>query len=322
MIPRVVFSPGYDIYLPFLPLHHLHPFDGRKFSHAYDILRERLGPGLEDQTHTPAAEVGYTDLLSVHTAPYLTSLNSASVVARALELEAIHLIPARVREQHIVRPMRLAVQGTIDATELALREGFVFHIGGGFHHAFADHGEGFCLYADVPIAIRSLRARHLLADTDTIVIIDLDAHRGNGWENILSNDSSVHFFDIYNFQVYPGPLDADETEAPYMIPIKSKTADAEYMATLTMELPRFLASHGAARLALYNAGTDVLAGDPLGQLAVSERGVLERDRFVLDLLASHQIPTVVLTSGGYTKRSHALIAESAAYFLERFRVAA
>jgi histone deacetylase 11 len=107
-----------------------------------------------------------------------------------------------------------------------------------------------------------------------------------------------------------------------MIPIKSHTGDAEYLASLTAELPRFLAANSPARLAIYNAGTDILAGDPLGQLNVSEKGVLERDRFVLDSLAAHQIPTVVLTSGGYTSLSHALIARSAAHSLERFGVSA
>ncbi|HEX4230337.1 MAG TPA: histone deacetylase [Bryobacteraceae bacterium] len=316
MTEHLVYSGKYDLYLPLFE--HLHPFDGRKFSRAYGLLRERLGPAIENLTHTPDHDVPASELLRVHTPSYLSSLNSAEVVAKALEIQAVRLVPAVLREQRILTPMRYAVQGTIDAVELALRQGFVFHLGGGFHHAFADHGEGFCLYADAAIAIHSARARQLIGQTETVLIIDLDAHRGNGCEHIFSGDSSIRFFDIYNFQVYPGPLDADEEEAPYIIPIKSQTADHDYLETLTAELPRFLSENGEARLAIYNAGTDILAGDPLGQLAVSEAAVLQRDRFVLGLLAERGIPTVVLTSGGYTAHSHILIAQSAGDLLERF----
>jgi histone deacetylase 11 len=198
MTTRLVYSSGYDLYLPLPLLAHLHPFDGRKFSRAYQILHDRFGRGLEDLTHAPSCQVEEADLLRVHTASYLSSLSSAQVVARALEIQALTLVPSGLRERHILGPMRLAVQGTIDAMEVALREGFVFHLGGGFHHTFATRGEGFCLYADAAIAIRSLRARHLLSDTDTILIVDLDAHRGNGCEDIFSADSFIRFFDIYN----------------------------------------------------------------------------------------------------------------------------
>jgi histone deacetylase 11 len=300
---------------------------------------------------SPAHEAESGELLRVHTSSYLESLSSAEVVARALEVPALRLISSALREQRVLGPMRLAVQGTIDAMDLALQSGFVFQLGGGFHHAFADRGEGFSLYADAAIAIRSIRARRLLKnsrktvaessappqgngefldcvaarsralctlrETDTAIIIDLDAHRGNGCEHIFSSDPSVRFFDIYNFQIYPGPLDADESEAPYIIPIRAQTADQAYLATLADELPRFLSANSDAKLAIYNAGTDIVAGDPLGQLAVSEAGVLARDRFVLDLLADRNVPTVVLTSGGYTARSHILIAQSAGYLLER-----
>lgn len=322
MTPRVVYSPNYDLYLPLPMFDRLHPFDGRKFSRAYQLLQDGLGSSLQELTHTPGHPATLTDLLLVHTPDYIQSLDSAQVVARALEIPALALVPAGVRERHILTPMRLAVQGTIDAMELALRHGFVFHLGAGFHHAFADHGEGFCLYADAAVGIRSLRSRGLLSAGDTILIIDLDAHRGNGCEDIFSADPSVRFLDIYNFQIYPGPLDADETQAPFIIPIKSRTSDAEYQATLTANLPKFLEANSPAKLAIYNAGTDIVAGDPLGQLNLSEEAVLHRDRFVIESLASKQIPTVVLTSGGYTSRSHVLIAESAAQSLERFGIAA
>ncbi len=318
MTAHLVYSAEYDLYLPLFE--YLHPFDGRKYSRAYSLLRERFGAALDEITHAPAGEARRVDLLRVHTEAYLASLGSAEVLALALEIPALRLVPAALRERHLLKPMRLATQGTADAAELAFREGLVFHLGGGFHHAFAEHGEGFCLYADAAIAIRSLRDRHILDHSETVLAIDLDAHRGNGWEGIFASDPSVRFFDIYNFQIYPGPLDADESEAPYMLPIKAGTADEAYLAALYSDLPRFFAANNDARLAIYNAGTDILSGDPLGQLAVSEAGVLERDRFVLDSLAQRNIPTVVLTSGGYTSRSHLLIAEAATWALQKWGV--
>lgn len=205
----------------------------------------------------------------------------------------IQFVPASIRQQRLIRPMRLAVQGTIDSAELALRHGFAYHLGGGFHHAFRDHGEGFYLYADAAVAIHSLRSRKLLLDTDKVLVIDLDAHRGNGCEHIFESDTTVQFLDIYNFQIYPGPRDADESQAPYIIPIKAQTSDDAYLETLNDALPRFLADNVGATLAIYNAGPDVLEGDPLGRLAVSERGTLERDRIVLEALAQRNIPAVV-----------------------------
>ncbi len=312
---KIVYSDGYDLHVPLLD--HLHRFDGRKYSRAYAVLQERFGAdALRHVTHSPVREVAEADLLLVHTADYLESLNSGAVLAHALEVPPLRFVPASIRHQRLLSPMRLAVQGTIDSAELALTHGLAYHLGGGFHHAFRDHGEGFCVYADAAIAIHSLRSRKLLLDTDKILVIDLDAHRGNGCEQIFESDSTVQFLDIYNFQIYPGPLDADELQAPYMIPIKAQTSDEEYLQTLNEALPRFLADNAGAKLAIYNAGTDILAGDPLGRLAVSEGGTLKRDRIVLEALAERNIPSLVLTSGGYTARSYAVIAESIAEALQ------
>jgi histone deacetylase 11 len=130
-------------------------------------------------------------------------LRESAVVARALEVPAARLVPSFLLDRAILRPMRLATQGTIQAVERALEGCVVFNLGGGYHHAFADHGEGFCIYADVAIALTRARRTGCLNATDHILVIDLDAHRGNGTENIFRDDPNVHFFDMYNFQIYP-----------------------------------------------------------------------------------------------------------------------
>ena len=146
-------------------------------------------------------------------------------------------------------------------------------------------------------------------------MIDLDAHRGNGFESFYTDDPNVRMFDMYNMQIYPGLHPGDPDEFPFLIPMRSNLGADEYLNTLTSELPEFLAANADARLAFFNAGTDILATDRLGGLNVEYQAVQERDRFVVDQLRSRNIPTVILTSGGYSSESYRLIADLALYLL-------
>jgi len=211
--------------------------------------------------------------------------------------------------------MRLAVNGTLLASEMALEGACVMNVGGGYHHAFSDHGEGFCVYADVAIAIRSLRERGRIKSNDSILVIDLDAHRGNGLEDILGGDPGVSFFDMYNFQVYPGLLEEDEC-LPFVIPLRTQLSGLEYLEVLRSELVRFLAAVPPPKLVFYLAGTDIVSGDPLGKLAVGSDQVHERDRFVLDSVRALNVPTVIVTAGGYTEESHRLISRLMVYLCD------
>ncbi len=310
MKPLLVYSPGYDIALPGLDW--LHPFDGRKYSRAWSRLHASTRGACERIWERPAQPVEDAELLRVHDRAYLQSLASPKVVARALEVKPLAWLPRSLIERRILRPMRLACAGTLLAARRALRDGAVaMNVGGGFHHAFRDHGEGFCLYADVAAAIAAARAEGLLSASDPVAIIDLDAHRGNGVWDLCGRDPAVHVLDLYNFQVYPGLLPGSVDEFPFQVPLKAQSGDDVYLATLREELPRFLASMPAPRLAIYNAGTDVLEGDPVGRLRVSAEGVDTRDRLVLEALAGRGIPTVIVTSGGYTAKSHELVARLA-----------
>jgi len=315
--PLLVYAPGYDLSLP--GFDRLHPFDGRKFSRAWKVVRARLGAAADRHREEPAQPASDADLMRVHTGEYLASLASTAVVAKALEIWALKLLPRGLVERRLLHPMRLAVAGTILATRRALENGgaIAMNIGGGFHHAFADHGEGFCLYADAAIAIAAARSSGALAAGDPVAIIDLDAHRGNGVWEICGRDPAVRVMDVYNFQTYPGLFPGAVEDFPFQIPLKAGTSDAAYLDTVRQELPRFLDGLPRPRLAIYNAGTDVLAGDPIGGLAVSPEGVVKRDRLVLDTLAERQIPTVIVTSGGDTRRSHELVAELAVALVER-----
>jgi histone deacetylase 11 len=217
--------------------------------------------------------------------------------------------------------MRRATAGTVLAAREALRSGgVVMNLSGGYHHASAGRGEGFCVYADVGVAVAVLRRDGLLGRTDRVVHVDLDAHQGNGVARVFADDPSVFLLDLYNRDIYPHDAEA-RRRVDCDLPVPSGYDDARYLATVTRELPRFLdalCGPGRAKphLAFYNAGTDVLSGDPLGRLDVSAAGIFERDRFVIGELSRHQVPTVILSSGGYTRASFQLLARTAAWVLE------
>ena len=306
MDPRIIYSPKYDIKL--LGLSFLHPFDGSKFTKAYKFIEKSMGSGrLSKITVVPEYPAKPETLKLVHSDGYMNSLKSKDVIAKALEVSLINMLSLKTIQSKIENPMKWAVSGTILAAELAFEHKLCFNIGGGFHHAHADKGEGFCLFADIPIAIESLRQKNMLDQSDKVLIIDLDVHRGNGFESIYAQDTSIQFFDMYNFQIYPGLYEDDETRFPYLIPVKSKSTGNDYLDTLKNELPKFIAENSDAKLVFYNAGTDPYAGDKLGSLNLSAEDILDRDKIVLNSMKSANIPTVMVTSGGYSKKSYQLI---------------
>jgi histone deacetylase 11 len=312
---RLIMSPHYDIRL--WGIERLHPFDSCKYGRAWEGLRARFGAALDGLRQDPAAPVTDADLLRVHTAPYLESLQRSAVLAAALEVPPLRWVPNALLRAKLVEPMRWATQGTIDAAGWALEHGCAINFAGGYHHAHADRGEGFCLFADVPVAIAHLRANGKLSGTDKIVVIDLDAHRGNGWETILENDYAVQFFDVYNKRAYPGPhTPSKRFEAVHGMP--SMMSGDDYLFFLQQHLPAFLDQHRHARLVFYNAGTDILADDPIGRFDVPAEQVAERDRYVIDQLDMRGMHWVMLPSGGYTSQSHELMQRGFSHAIERY----
>ena len=317
---KIIYSPEYDL----LPRGFgvLHPFDVRKYSRAWKEVERFLLPDFKSHWIQPASTIAEAALLRVHTQQYLDSLANSTVVASIVEVALARFLPAIFLDKYLLQPMRYACEGTRLATQYALDGAMVMNMSGGYHHAFADHGEGFCVYADAAVAIADARARGLLHNTDKVIMIDLDAHRGNGFNSIADTENQVDVFDMYNFQAYPGLQQGNADMYPYRIPFKSQISDEAYLQILKTELPKFIYSAGAPRLAFYNAGTDILQGDHVGNLNVSYAGVVERDRYVLELLKSMNIPAVIMTSGGYTQQSFKLVANQAALLFESYRVSA
>jgi histone deacetylase 11 len=288
----VFHSPHYNIDLGLL--NRLHPFDGRKFAKV-DAAVQRLGIERREVA-APVAD----ELLDRFAGEILRRLYASKrYVLRALEVPDIPLLPFSLVDRRVLLPMRWAVQGTIAAAEAALQGRDAWNLSGGYHHASRNAAEGFCIYNDVGIAVDDLRRRQLLGAEERLMIVDVDAHHGNGNGHVFFKDPSVEMLDIYNGDIYPNSP-ATKQRLDVGIPLRSGTSGDEYLARLRDGLARL---RGGARLAFVVAGTDVLASDPLGALGLSVAQCAERDRLVLARLRELRVPAVFLGGGGYGPES-------------------
>lgn len=308
--PKIVFSPHYNIGLWGFETF-LHPFDTRRASRVWRMLRTRLGNSVYQQLQQPQRPISQSELLLVHSPEYLETLRSPKVIAQAVEVQWLASWPRWLLEWSLRTPMRWITAGTILAAEIALHSGAAIHLAGGFHHAKPGRGEGFCLFADAAIAVASLRKSGMLSEEDRVLYIDLDAHQGNGVCHCFREDRRVFIFDMFCETIYPW-FDSEakhRVDSPH--PLPEQCEDELYLSKLCQHFPGFVTSLARqAKLAIYNAGMDVLSGDPVGRMSISAEGILARDLFVYKTLREQQIPVVLLPSGGYTKQSASVFATS------------
>jgi len=228
------------------------------------------------------------NLLKVHTPGYLQDLQEAETLTRILGVE---VLPAEA--EGTLELQRLMTGGTIHATRLALRGGGVaVHLGGGFHHAQPDAGLGFCVFNDVAVAIRRLRARGF---TEPVLVVDLDLHDGNGTRRIFAADPTVHTFSIHNEH-----WGDTEAVASSSIALGADVDDDRFLATLREALPPVCAAFRPG-LVFYLAGSDPARDDLIGNWRLGAAALLERDRLVTALAREgpRAAPLVVLLAGGY-----------------------
>ena len=271
-----------------------------------------------DSTSRPLRPANQQEVKLIHSEDYLKKLRDPKYVAGAIEVPPIRHLPSWAIDWHVLRPMRWATRGTILAATHALEHGFAVNLSGGYHHAKPDHGEGFSIYADVGIAVSQLRQQNLIKDDSRVAYIDTDAHQGNGVCHSFMSDNRVFIFDIFNAHIYPIFDVKARRRIDCEVGITHKVTDAQYMMQLRDQLPGFLdsISRSPVEIAFYNAGTDVIEGDPLGGLRISDSTIRERDLFVVGELRKRGIPTVMVLSGGYTKQSYTLIADSVVGLIE------
>jgi acetoin utilization deacetylase AcuC-like enzyme len=269
-----------------------HVFPTRK----YQLVHARL---LESGVVSPSEVVEprpatWDELALVHTASYLHAMREGTLSPEGVaQLE----LPW---SQEMVEGFRLMVGGTVEAALMAcgLKLQAVCHLGGGLHHAFPNHGEGFCPFNDVAVAARVLQGRGL----SRLAIVDLDVHHGNGTAFIFNpGGASSEFQDVFTFSMhqqhnYPmwkprGSLD---------IGLPDGTGDAAFLRELDRALPQVLA--GRPECVFYLAGADPYEDDQLGGLRLTKEGLRQRDRMVVSAARSAGIPLVVTLAGGYARR--------------------
>ena len=212
--------------------------------------------------------------------------------------------------RRLVYRSRLAVQGTLNAALMALEDGVAANLAGGTHHAFPDHGEGFCVLNDVAVAICVLQSS---CWARRILVIDLDVHQGNGNAAFFADDDTVYTFSMHGAKNYP----FHKPPSTFDVPLDDDTDDEAYLNALHTHLDPVL---DAARpdLVFYLAGIDVMDGDRYGRICLSRDGVAARDRFVLQRLHDRDVAAVLLLSGGYantpeaTADRHAILHREAA----------
>jgi acetoin utilization deacetylase AcuC-like enzyme len=275
---HVIYSPRYHVDIG------LHVFPTRKYQLVHARLLEDRVIAAQDVIEPQAA--AWDDLALVHTREYLAKIRDGTLAQDDIaQLE----LPW---SSEMVEGFRLMVGGTIEAARVAVRQrSIVAHIGGGLHHAFPNHGEGFCPFNDVAVAIRVLQHDGL----QRAAVIDLDVHHGNGTAFIFESDPGVFTFSMHQQYNYPmwkprGSLD---------IGLMDGTGDADYHRQLEDALPVVMASH--PECLFYLAGADPYEQDQLGGLGLTLDGLRARDRIVIDQARSTGLPMVVVLAGGYAR---------------------
>ncbi|XP_033127627.1 histone deacetylase 11-like isoform X2 [Anneissia japonica] len=298
----IIYSPEYNI--GFLGLEKLHPFDSGKWGKVFGFLKD--AGMLSDENTVRPVEPSEKDLRVAHTKRYLKSLRWSVNVASITEVPPVAMLPNFLVQRKVLRPCRLQTGGTILAGKLAMERGWAINVGGGFHHSSGDRGGGFCAYADITLTIKFLLQR--MEGVSKAMIVDLDAHQGNGHERDFMGDDRVYIMDAYNRHIYPH--DGFAKRAIHRkVELEMYLEDPFYLDQVSRNLEAALKEF-TPDVIVYNAGTDVLRGDNLGALSITPRGIVERDEYVFQAAKSRKIPIVMVTSGGYQRNNAEIIAMS------------
>ena len=225
-------------------------------------------------------------ILAVHEPEYYYDLVNMTLDRRAARKLGFPLSEVLVEREVII------ADGTIKASEFALKYGIAMNIAGGTHHAYTNRGEAFCLLNDQAIGARYLQNNDL---AQKILIVDLDVHQGNGTADIFQNDHSVFTFSMHGKSNYPFKKELSDLD----IALENDTDDATYLSLLYDILPKLIEQQKPDFI-YYLSGVDVIASDKLGKLGMTIEGCKERDRFVLQTCKNHNIPVMCSMGGGYS----------------------
>jgi len=281
MLPfKLVYHDLYDLNLG------AHVFPSEKFRLIHDkLLNDGIAEVDDFLRPEPATD---TDILRVHTEDWVHKLKTGTLTpSEEMKLEVPY-------SPELVRAFWLAAGGTIVAAESALQDGFGCNIGGGFHHAYPGHGEGFCAIHDVAVAIRTLQSRKKISRA---MVVDTDVHHGNGTAAIFAKDDSVFTLSIHQLNNYP----AHKPHSSLDLNLEDGVADEEYLGTLLPAVKKSIADFHPD-IVFYVGGADPYREDQLGGLDLSMEGLQKRDAGVFMEARRKKIPVVTTLAGGYARR--------------------
>lgn len=290
---RIFYNEQFNIDLGLL--NYLHPFDGTKFRKVVNDIKN-----LEHIVIDTSAAPISTNTIN----EFLNELMEMMVIekkfiCRALEIPHLPFISFNYLDKKILYPMRLGVGNTLAASKAALKGEDCWNLAGGYHHASQHNSEGFCIYNDIGIAYQELIKSGMLTNSDCILIIDTDAHHGNGNARTFKENTNITLLDVYNRSIYP-MTETTRERVDIAVPLTSGVTDDEYLSKFEAALQQVTSDY---KIAYIVAGTDVLESDPLGQMMLSLDDVVQREKMTLKRLKDLGIPAVFLGGGGYSKES-------------------
>jgi len=266
-----------------LPENHSFPKD------KYFLLRKQILEQLGDQpVHLQIPRpASYEEIIRAHEPVYIHRLQNGELSAKEVRRVGLPWSP------EIVRRARYSAGATIEACRAALEDGIAVNLGGGTHHAFSDHGQGYCWLNDSVIASRAIQAEGFVKN---ILIIDCDVHQGNGTAAILGNDSTIFTFSIHGKNNFPYHKETSDLD----VELADGTDDTAYLNALENGLTASMQNF-KADLVIYLAGADPYEDDRFGRLALTKKGLAKRDCIVFQSCLKAGLPTAVTMAGGYAR---------------------
>ena len=281
MLPfKLVYHVGYDLNLG------AHVFPSQKYKLiAQKLLADGIATRSDFLHPEPASDA---DILRVHTEDWVRKLKTGTLTpSDTMKLEVPY-------SRELVEAFWLAAAGTIVAAQAALRDGFGCNLGGGFHHAYPGHGEGFCAIHDVAVAIRRMQADGAIRNA---MVVDTDVHHGNGTAAIFGKDDSVFTLSIHQANNYPAHKPASTLD----LNLEDGVSDEEYLGALLPAVRRAIEKFHPDMI-FYVGGADPYREDQLGGLDISISGLKARDTGVFEEARTRTIPVVTTLAGGYARR--------------------
>ena len=282
---NVVYNHNYDI-----PLPDGHRFVGTKFSDLYNHIKD--SDIYKNLIIHKSIEAPISDVQCVHNSEYVLNVKQGNL-SRADERK-INLPWSK----RLARRSFLAIQGTLQTSQLALENGVACHLAGGTHHAFKDCGSGFCVFNDLAYASITLLNQKKI---NKILILDLDVHQGDGTASICENIDNIFTCSIHCKNNFP----FDKKNSNLDVPIDDEVNDVKYINILTKTLDQ-IESNFTPDIVFYDAGVDVHSNDDLGNLNLTDDGIKKRDEIVCEYFKEKKIPLCTVIGGGYSKNRQEL----------------